>query len=123
MTISALAAVTMARRNTSRERAQLSPGELRQLESVKEAALGRAVTDTPALEREAMRRAISHLFERRSVVSEHEILAEALNQQLGGVRLDRLKTAMETAIPFWRSRRLRRQPMCCGRRVFVTRTP
>ena len=79
------------------QRAELSAAELRQLESVKQASLNRAelLIEAPGGEREALRRAVSHLFERRSVVPEHEILAEALNQQLGAVQLDRLKSVME----------------------------
>ena len=79
------------------QRAELSAAELRQLESVKQAAISRTQheVEIPGGEREALRRAVSHLFERRSVVPEHEILAEALNQQLGAVQLDRLKAVME----------------------------
>jgi hypothetical protein len=43
--------------------------------------------------RQALRASISHLFERRSVLREHEILAEALNQSLGSLDLERLKQA------------------------------
>jgi antitoxin component of MazEF toxin-antitoxin module len=35
--------------------------------------------------------AVSHLFERRSVAAGHEILAEALNQNLGRQELSRMK--------------------------------
>ena len=44
-------------------------------------------------ERKALRASISHLFERSSVLREHEILAEALNQSLGSLDLERLKQA------------------------------
>jgi hypothetical protein len=44
-------------------------------------------------ERKALRSSISHLFERSSVLREHEILAEALNQSLGSLDLGRLKHA------------------------------
>jgi AAA domain len=45
-------------------------------------------------ERQALRASISHLFERSSVLREHEILAEALNQSLGSLDLRRLKQAV-----------------------------
>ena len=42
-------------------------------------------------EHKALRASISHLFERSSVLREHEILAEALNQSLGSLDLETLK--------------------------------
>ena len=45
-------------------------------------------------ERKALRASISHLFERSSVLREHEILAEALNHSLGSLDLRRLKQAV-----------------------------
>ena len=44
-------------------------------------------------EREALRASVAHLFERQSVLREHEILAEALNQSLGSLDLEELKQA------------------------------
>jgi conjugative relaxase-like TrwC/TraI family protein len=78
------------------QRAELSAVELRQLEAVKAAALARGVPQVEpfGMEQESLRRAISHLFERRSVLSEQQILAEALNQKLGLIRLDKLQVAI-----------------------------
>ncbi|MGA9575996.1 MAG: AAA family ATPase [Terrimicrobiaceae bacterium] len=42
-------------------------------------------------ERNALRASVEHLFERQSVLREHEILAEALNQSLGSLDLEKLK--------------------------------
>jgi primosomal protein N' len=42
-------------------------------------------------ERDALRASVGHLFERQSVLREHEILAEALNQSLGSLDLEELK--------------------------------
>ena len=42
----------------------------------------------------ASRQHLAPLFERNSVLREHEILAEALNQSLGSLDLDRLKQAV-----------------------------
>ena len=44
-------------------------------------------------ERDALRGSVAHLFERQSVLREHEILAEALNQSLGSLDLEELKQA------------------------------
>ena len=44
-------------------------------------------------ERDALRASVAHLFERQSVLREHEILAEALNQSLGSLDLEELKQA------------------------------
>jgi hypothetical protein len=42
------------------------------------------------LEKAALKHAVHELFERRSVLREHDILAEALNQNLGALNLDKL---------------------------------
>ena len=43
-------------------------------------------------------RARDHLYERHSVLQGHQILAEALNQSLGGADLERLKRYMASTI-------------------------
>jgi len=75
------------------QRAELSAEELRGLEKLKAEAISRAqlLRTEPALEREAVRQGIAHIFERRSVAAEHEVIAEALNQKLGALSLERLK--------------------------------
>ena len=75
------------------QRAELSAEELRGLEKLKRDAMSRAqrMAEIPGREREAIRLGIAHIFERRSVAAEHEIIAEALNQKLGALSLDRLK--------------------------------
>jgi len=67
------------------QRQQLSGEEWATLTALKEAALVRVGEKPAALprERESVRRAIGHLFERHSVVVGHEIAAESLNQNLG----------------------------------------
>jgi conjugative relaxase-like TrwC/TraI family protein len=78
-----------------KQRAQLTLGELSTLEKVKATAVTRAKDCTKGigLNREAsdLRRAISHLYERQSVLTGHEVLAETLNGNLGLIDLDRLK--------------------------------
>ncbi len=76
------------------QRAQIKPAELARLETLKAQAMSRA-SQTRDLEasdrgRESLHRACAHLFERRSVVPGHAILAEALNQNLGRLELTRL---------------------------------
>lgn len=73
------------------QRAQLSPAELAQLSALKTQALERGVAEpVPTRERESLRLSIGHLYERRSVAIGHEVLAEALNQNLGSLDLPRL---------------------------------
>ncbi len=75
------------------QRSQLSPEEWRQLQSLRSQAETQTMPIHAGQERKALRASISHLFERSSVLREHEILAEALNQSLGSLDLGRLKQA------------------------------
>jgi conjugative relaxase-like TrwC/TraI family protein len=82
------------------QRAQIKPAELARLETLKAQAMDRA-SPTHELNssdrgRESLRRACAHLFERRSVVPGHAILAEALNQNLGRLELARLHSQAQT---------------------------
>ncbi|MBT5903993.1 MAG: AAA family ATPase, partial [Opitutaceae bacterium] len=79
----------------SNQRAQLSAAELKELhrissEAVRSVELSGAKRSVPR-ERESLGAAIGHTFERRSVVYGHELLAEALNQNIGFLDLDALK--------------------------------
>jgi conjugative relaxase-like TrwC/TraI family protein len=77
------------------QRAQLKPDEEAALSALKEQAERHAAqpahTLAPSRERESLRHAFSHLFEKKSVSVGHEVLAEALNQNLGHLDLTRLK--------------------------------
>jgi conjugative relaxase-like TrwC/TraI family protein len=78
------------------QRSQLSSQELSDLECLKQEALNRA---SDSLEHigsnwRALMQARDHLYERHSVLKGHEILAEALNQNLGALDLERLKLCM-----------------------------
>jgi len=75
------------------QRSQLSPEEWRQLQGLRSQAETQSMPIQVGQERKALRASISHLFERSSVLYEHEILAEALNQSLGSLDLERLKQA------------------------------
>ena len=74
------------------QRAQLSPVEWNDLEALKAQAIARAGRQIAmsGSERESLAVAVTHLYERRSVVAGHEILAEALNQNLGRIELRQL---------------------------------
>ena len=76
------------------QRSQLSPEEWGQLQSLRSQAEAQTMPIQVGQERKALRASISHLFERSSVLREHEVLAEALNQSLGSVDLARLKQAV-----------------------------
>ena len=80
-----------------RQREQLSTTELRSLEGIHNAALARPYSE-PAMHstEKFLTAARQHLFERRSVLAAHEILAEGLNQGLGKLDREKLKTALET---------------------------
>jgi hypothetical protein len=75
------------------QRSQLSPVEWKQLQGLRSQAEAQTMPIQVGQEHKALRASISHLFERSSVLREHEILAEALNQSLGSLDLERLKQA------------------------------
>jgi conjugative relaxase-like TrwC/TraI family protein len=86
----------------SYQRSQLSSSELTGLQLLKRRALARAIEPANPLEPgstplrmgsnwQALMRARDHLYERHSVLQGHQLLAEALNQGLGGLDLKRLK--------------------------------
>ena len=77
------------------QRGQLSDSEWVQLTGLKVDAERQSLAHSPRespRERESLRLAIGHLYERRSVAVGHEVLAEALNQNLGHNDLARLHT-------------------------------
>jgi len=80
-----------------RQLAQLQPDELQALQklsaSVRPIANARQVVAT---EDQALKYAVAHVFERKSVVPEHELLGAALSHCLGEVNLPALKTALKS---------------------------
>ena len=73
------------------QRAQLSQKELAHMTELKTKAMERGRPEqSAARERESLRLSAGHLYERRSVAIGHEVLAEALNQNLGYVELGHL---------------------------------
>lgn len=77
----------------ARQRAELHCAELEQLRALYLTAQFRHKSLSSEEDR-ALSQAVSHLFERTSVLPQHEILAEALNQALGSVDLERLKVKL-----------------------------
>lgn len=76
---------------------RLSPLELHNLEQLRDQSKTRArsiVHETDAT-RQSLDHAKEHLFERRSVVHDYEVLTEALQHGRGGIDLGRLRGTME----------------------------
>jgi conjugative relaxase-like TrwC/TraI family protein len=77
---------------------QLSPEEWNQLQKVHAEArerVKRGVMLPAGHEKVALKAAVDHLFERQSVLKQHQILAEALNQNLGSLDLARLTAQVD----------------------------
>jgi conjugative relaxase-like TrwC/TraI family protein len=77
---------------------QLSPEEWNQLQNVHAVArerVKRGVTLPAGQEKVALKAAVDHLFERQSVLKQHQILAEALNQNLGSLDIARLTAQVD----------------------------
>src|SRR5580658_975322 len=83
----------------SAQRDQLSPEELQDLTILRDEAIVRSLDPNHDLglskELESLRFAAAHLYERRSVAKGHELLAEALNENLGHQELPRLKAVAQ----------------------------
>lgn len=77
---------------------QLSVEERAALDAVKLRAMERAksleITPEYGLEQECLRRAVSHLYERDCTAHGHELLAEALNQKLGRLNPEILRSKL-----------------------------
>ncbi len=73
------------------QRSQLLPEECTQLEALRGRSERLPLPIQTGEERNALRASVEHLFERQSVLREHEILAEALNQTLGSLDLEKLE--------------------------------
>ena len=79
-----------------RQKAQLSPDELSALKAVKRQAVTKPGVGMDSAWKAVMR-SVEHIFERKSVASGHEIMAEALNRNLGFIDLAALRRHMESA--------------------------
>jgi conjugative relaxase-like TrwC/TraI family protein len=78
-----------------RQLAQLSPEERQSLETLRASAHQSSLPRIALVEDTALNHAVEHVFERKSVVPEHELLDVALSHRLGQVDLNRLKSAVK----------------------------
>jgi uncharacterized DUF497 family protein len=77
-----------------RQLAQLQPDELQMLRQVSASAQPKPTTPDTDCESKVLAHALAHVFERKSVVPEHELLAVALSHRQGEVDLPRLKQTL-----------------------------
>ena len=78
-----------------RQLSQLQPDELQALQNLLVSVQRTGQPRIAGLESQTLNHAIAHLFERKSVVPEHELLNVALAQRLGEVDLPTLKAAVK----------------------------
>ena len=80
-----------------RQLAQLNPDELQALQKLLASVQRTGQPRIAGLENQTLNLAIAHLFERKSVVPEHELLNVALSQRLGEVDLPTLKASVKSS--------------------------
>jgi len=78
-----------------RQLAQLQPDELQALQKLSTSVQRTRQPRIAGLENQTLNYAVAHVFERKSVVPEHELLNAALSQRLGEVDLPALKATMK----------------------------
>ncbi|HEV2327894.1 MAG TPA: MobF family relaxase [Verrucomicrobiae bacterium] len=78
-----------------RQLAQLSPDERQSLEILRASAHSTRLPRMALVEDQALNHAVEHVFERKSVVPEHELLNVALSHRLGEVDLNNLKATVK----------------------------
>ena len=78
-----------------RQLAQLQPDELQALQKLSTSVQRTRQPHTAGLENQTLDYAVAHVFERKSVVPEHELLNAALSQRLGEVDLPALKASVK----------------------------
>lgn len=75
-------------------RSRLSDEELDSIRAVIDQADGRPWEDDPDTARQALALSVDHVFERKSVASERELLTRALKQSVGRVSADAVEAAL-----------------------------
>ena len=75
--------------------AQLSADERQSLETLRRSAHSTRLPRIPLVENQALNHAVEHVFERKSVVPEYELLNVALSHRFGAVDLNHLKAAVK----------------------------
>jgi conjugative relaxase-like TrwC/TraI family protein len=78
-----------------RQLAQLSPDERQSLQTLRASARPSRLPRTALVENQVLNHAVAHVFERKSVVPEHELLSVALSHRLGAVDLEQLKATVK----------------------------
>jgi len=80
-----------------RQLAQLQPDELQALQKLMATVHRTGLTHVTGLEKQALNYVVAHVFERKSVVPEYELLNAALSQRLGEVDLPALKASVKSS--------------------------
>jgi len=78
-----------------RQLAQLSGDERQSLQTLRASARSSSLPRIALVENQVLNHAVEHVFERKSVVPEHELLNVALSHRLGAVDLNHLKAAVK----------------------------
>jgi len=78
-----------------RQLAQLSADEQQSLQKLRSSACPLSLPRIALMDENALNHAVEHVFERKSVVPEHELLNVALSHRLGEVDLNQLKAAVK----------------------------
>ena len=88
-----------------RQLAQLQPDELQALQKLSASVQRTGLPRIAGLETRALNHAIAHVFERKSVVAEHELLTTALAHRQGEVDLGNLKQAVKCSVELVKTER------------------
>jgi conjugative relaxase-like TrwC/TraI family protein len=78
-----------------RQLAQLSLDQRQSLQKLRASAHSTRLPQIALVENQVLNHAVAHVFERKSVVPEHELLSVALSHRLGAVNLNDLKAAVK----------------------------
>jgi conjugative relaxase-like TrwC/TraI family protein len=78
-----------------RQLSQLSADEQQSLQTLRTSARPSRLPRIALVENHVLNHAVAHVFERKSVVPEHELLSVALSHRLGAVDLDHLKATVK----------------------------
>jgi conjugative relaxase-like TrwC/TraI family protein len=78
-----------------RQLSQISADERQSLQTLRAAARSSCLPRIALMENQVLNHAVEHVFERKSVVPEHELLNVALSHRLGLVDLNHLKAAVK----------------------------
>ncbi|MGA2869920.1 MAG: MobF family relaxase, partial [Verrucomicrobiota bacterium] len=78
-----------------RQLAQLSLDQRQSLQTLRASAHSTRLPQIALVENQVLNHAVAHVFERKSVVPEHELLSVALSHRLGAVDLNHLKATVK----------------------------